>query len=287
MSKVFFMTDTHGQLALFRAMRDWCIAQDPNCKIVFGGDAADRGRYGIEIMQELLNDEHFIYLYGNHESMFVDAADEIIGHYSQNDEMWEKLHSASPNTIISEVRRGYYVSLHMHNGGQPTLARWLELGADMDFVDKIRDLPRTYTYENIDFCHAGSTYSMFQRCATSPDFYAERQCIWDRSRLAMGWETGRICVHGHTPTTLLPDGIYGRDKKEDKIHPCAWYDKMGAKNFRGGPRIDMDTGMVWTGRAYVLDCTNFEVTGFWNHYLGASIEEDAFIEVGFENFKII
>ena len=42
MHDVFYFTDIHGQLDLFQTMRDWCLKQDPECMIIFGGDACDR-----------------------------------------------------------------------------------------------------------------------------------------------------------------------------------------------------------------------------------------------------
>ena len=39
---------------------------------------------------------------------------------------------------------------------------------------------------------------------------------------------------------------------------------MGAKDKRSGWKIDMDTGMTFTGRGYVLNCLTFKVYGFEN-----------------------
>ena len=61
----------------------WCKEQDPECTIVYGGDAADRGPDGYRIIKELLNDPQIIYIYGNHEDLFIKAADAIIGYEGQ------------------------------------------------------------------------------------------------------------------------------------------------------------------------------------------------------------
>ena len=91
MREVFFFTDIHGNKRLFDFLRKWCYEQDSECTIIYGGDAADRGEDGFYIMNELLNDPHIIYLYGNHEDLFVKATDAIIGAYAFNDKDYDLL----------------------------------------------------------------------------------------------------------------------------------------------------------------------------------------------------
>lgn len=67
MHDIYFFTDIHGQKNLFDAMYDWCLRQDPECTIVYGGDACDRGNDGYEIMKKLIASPQVIYLKGNHE----------------------------------------------------------------------------------------------------------------------------------------------------------------------------------------------------------------------------
>ena len=104
--------------------------------------------------------------------------------------------------------------------------------------------------------------------------------------LALGWETGRICVHGHSPTILLPASVYGRDKSIAHIHPCAWQDQMGKTGLakRGGWKIDMDTATAFSGRTYVLNCLTMEVTGFQDKNIHTGDSPD--IEI-FEQYQII
>ena len=273
MHDVFFFTDIHGQYPLFNAMRNWCYKQDEECIIIYGGDAADRGPDGYRIIKELLDDPRIVYIYGNHEDLFIKAADAIIGAYANNDERYEFLHNCDHNRaifILKDMSAHYNedVRLHIHNGGESTLLAWLEDGANEEIIDRLRNLPRTFSYENIDFCHAGSCYNAFKAVAeaeynnTTRPWYDEEMLIWDRDGIALGWETNRICVHGHTPTIYLPARAYGRDKSESNIHPCSWHDMMGSKDKRGGLKIDMDTGMTFTGRAFILNCLTMKATGF-------------------------
>lgn len=274
MHDVFFFTDIHGESRIFDAMRNWCYKQDPDCTIVYGGDAADRGEDGFYIMNELLNDSHIIYLYGNHEDLFVKSADAIIGAYASDDKRYEYIHHCDESMAdkvlyeMTDINDNDDVKLHIYNGGNSTLKAWLMHSATEEFIDNIRNLPRTFSYENIDFCHAGGVYSAFKTIAeaeymnTMRPYYEENILIWDRNLIPLGWENGRICIHGHTPTIHLPAGIYGRDKSLNNIHPCSWNDKMGAKDKRSGMKIDMDAATAFTQKAFVLNCLTLQIQGF-------------------------
>ena len=265
MHDVFFFTDIHGQYHLYDAIINDCFALDPECTVVFGGDACDRGPDGYKIMRELLDNPRVVYLKGNHEAMFVLAARELLKNKDQftTDE-------ASMQAFLLQTLDKYFPAIHLHilNDGARTLIDWVMHGMDEEFVNTIDNLPLTFSYENIDFCHAGSTYNDFKVVADAE--YEHRfiwqkdkdAMLWDRKNLALGWATGRICVFGHTPATLLPTGIYGRDQSMLHVHPCAWQDKMHAIDKRGGWKIDMDTGAVWSNRAYVLNCLTMKVVGY-------------------------
>ena len=249
---LFSFTDIHGMYELYKAIIDYCQEQDPEYSLIFLGDACDRGPDGYKIMKELLQNSHVVYLKGNHEDLFVNAARELINK--------NKFTLNKDNTAA--------IQLALDNGGYDTLHNWILDGANIDFVNRIAALPLTATYKNIDFCHAGGLWKIFKEvndaeCAgIMPSTYAAEKCIWDRDWIALGWGTGRICIHGHTPTTYLPNGIYWRDKSSSRAHPCAWQDKMGGKQKRGGWKIDMDTGAAFTKIAYVLDVEKMQAQGF-------------------------
>lgn len=267
MHDVFFFTDIHGDYFLYNAIIDDCLEKDPECMILYGGDACDRGPYGYKIMRELLDNPQVVYLKGNHEDMFVKSALFLCGYYADTDEHYNFLHSKKTQEqaleLLAPMPVAFATNLYFANGGLDTMVDWLMDGADEDFVDAIESLPLTFSYNNLDFCHAGSTYDYFKKVAeaeyngTMPDLEAVQCLLWDRKSLALGWETGRICIFGHTPVVALPTGIYGRDLSLKNAHPCAWHDKLGIwrkSNKRQGLKVDMDTGTVWSHRAYVLNC---------------------------------
>jgi len=268
MHDVFYFTDIHGDYFLYDAIINWCFEKDSEAHVIFGGDACDRGDYGYRIMRELLDNPQVGYLKGNHEELFVNAAHEIIGFCAQSDEIYNKLKSkdrefARKFCIDATPLKMPALSLCLYNGGARTIQDWIVDGADEDFVDTIENLPLTFSFGNLDFCHAGSTYEHFSKVAEAeyngamPDSESTNRLLWDRNLLALGWETGRIGIFGHTPTVSLPKGIYGNDQSLKNAHPCVWHDKMGEwskSDKRQGLKVDMDTGAVWSHRAYVLNC---------------------------------
>ena len=213
MHDIFYFTDIHGCYDLYRAAMNYCIEQDPECTIIFGGDAIDRGPDGYTIMKELLANPQVGYLKGNHEDMFIHAAIEIKKNYTfpLTEEYIDNYLSPTQNDSTN-------IQLCIANGGFKTLKDWMLDGMPTDIIKKLIHLPVTFTYENIDFCHAGGRYKEFMRASTAeyngdwPDRNDEWMVIWDRNYLSYAWENGRICVFGHTPTPHLPGKYYGKDK---------------------------------------------------------------------------
>ena len=149
MHDIFYFTDIHGMYDLYRAMMDYCITQDPECMIIYGGDACDRGRNGYKIMQELLDDSHVLYLKGNHEDLFVQAARAIIKDYKgqfEEDQIWDYLFNIETSQYGDKE-----IQLCLYNGGYWTLHDWMMDGMPSSFIARINALPITFSYENIVF----------------------------------------------------------------------------------------------------------------------------------------
>ena len=266
MHDIFFFTDIHGCYDLYRAAMNYCLEQDPECTIIYGGDACDRGKDGYKIMKELLAHPQVIYLQGNHEDLFVHAAWFIKRDYSgaiDEDEIWSYLY----NCEIKDDGPAE-VQLALYNGGYYTLHDWMMDGMPDEFVKQINELPITYTYENIDFCHAGGRYKEFQKVARDEydgewidkdDFM---MLVWDRNYLGHGWAPDRTCIFGHTPTPYLAAKYYGQNKSLANAHPCAYYATLNDK--QPGRKIDMDTGAVASGKLYVLNILTMKAQGFYD-----------------------
>lgn len=278
MHDIFYFTDIHGNIQLYNKIVQWCIKQDSECTIIYGGDACDRGDFGYEIMKQLLNASRFIYLKGNHEDIFVCAARFIIRNYKgklEKDDIERYLYTCYIKDFYSNE-----VKLSIINNGTKTLTNWMLDGMPEDFINKINNLYLTFSYNNIDFCHAGGSYKTFIRVANDEyfnnivDLDDKEEILWDRNKFNLGWKTDRICVHGHTPTIYLPSKFYNNNMSKKNIHPIKYCGKDS--NEFNGYKIDMDTGAALYGRAYVLNVLTGNIYGF-NETQSSP----------FENFKII
>ena len=263
MHDVFYFTDIHGMYDLYKSIMDYCQEQDPEATIIYGGDAIDRGRDGYKIMNELLDNPKVIYLKGNHEDMFCKAAREL-----------KECFDFDLNTLTREEVRGKiywcrsfdyrYAAIQdsLYNGGLDTLTDWVMDGIPMNLVERIERLPFTFSYGKCDFCHSAGLYKTFVQVADAEysdekvDPYAADYLIWGRTSLNMDWEPNRIAVFGHTPTPYLKDYTDFKFPEGAEITPVL-YNKTGP-----GWKLDMDTGAVFTGKAYVLNVLTMKAQGF-------------------------
>ena len=270
MHDIFYFTDIHGCYDLYHAAIDYCYEQDPECTIIFGGDACDRGKDGYKIMKELIADPQVGYLKGNHEDMFVSAA-----WFIQQDYTGPLNKAEIERYLYSCYIRDFYskeVQLCVYNGGTDTLRDWMLDGMPNEFVKQIAQLPITFSYEGLDFCHAGGRYTDFVEASFAEyenqivDKDNLMMLLWDRNYLGQGWKEGRTCIFGHTPTPYLAAKYYGRDKSLKNAHPCAYNATLD--NRWTGRKIDMDTGAVASGRLFVLNCLTMHAQGFIDTDIG-------------------
>lgn len=269
MHDVFYFTDIHGHGELFDTIINYCNEQDPEAMIIFGGDACDRGKDGYRIMKELLANPRVVYLKGNHEEMFVEAAKELKHYISLAFKDTELAREKVASYIAST--RGYdykyeKTQLAVYNGGKTTLTDWVMDGMDMEFVEKIEKLPLTFSYEHADFSHSGYGYKTFKQVADAEyndekvDEHSKTVLLWGRTGLNEGWKTNRIFIFGHTPTPYLEDFVYTGFKTIGNITPISYTIEGDSEN--SGTKLDMDTGAVFTGRAFVLNVLTMKAQGF-------------------------
>lgn len=266
MHDIFYFTDIHGARPLFDAIMNYCNEQDPEAMIIFGGDAIDRGSDSYNIMKELLNNSQVVYLKGNHEDMFTKAAREIKELFSFTDVDKEKIHK-----VLNACRNFDYkyaaIQDSLHNGGLNTLTDWILDGMPMDLVERIEHLPLTFSYNNVDFCHAGGTYKAFKEISDK-EYYDQpikewdaESLLWSRTTINIGWAQNRMCIFGHTPTPYLEDYLDKFKWPEDCDVTPVLYNRNTISEMTGW-KLDMDTGAVFTGRAFVLNVLTMKVYGF-------------------------
>lgn len=228
---VWAFSDIHGNRKLFDAIKNFIKEDDI---VYFLGDACDRGPDGWEIIKEILADERFIYLKGNHEDMLVKAYfEQMEGDYSNHREM----------------------DLWFWNGGQPTSN---VMGCDkvkevINTVNKLALLPLTAEYINkngelIHMSHAG--WSMGLETPTPEEW------IWDRTHfLDTRWfgPDNAIVIHGHTPIPHLVEELsfFYEGLAEEELEPGAlWY--------CGGHKICIDCGAHFTGVTTLINLDTFD-----------------------------
>ena len=228
--RVLACSDLHGSYDLY-----WQIKQflKPEDKVIFLGDATDRGPHSWKLMKAILDDEQWEYLCGNHEDMLAKAINEY--------------YEGSENEA--------YIDLLM-NGGNETFMSWLDNGAYQEWAGVFTHLPYYTSYINQDglwimLSHAGFTPIKGEDGETY--IPGRRECLWSRSHFEDQWDEENfadvIVVHGHTP---IPTQLYTNQEKIDK-----WNDP-GAYYYCGGHKINIDCGACWIKATILLDLDTFD-----------------------------
>lgn len=245
---VFVFTDLHGNIQAFHNLikqfdktGDWmafCL-----------GDCADRGEFGYQILKECFADSRIQMLKGNHEDLFVKAARSLERYREYNgfsvaemQKMLPEINQFNTAKLCIYDAFGYIshdVSLHLGNGGAPTLYSWIMDGMDMDFIQRIDDLECKAVYKTVDMCHAGA-YQMYW------DNNNVQELMWSRTHFYASWEKGRTLIHGHTPTCYLAEEPELHIKLVDRDDYVIYSEN----------KIDIDTGACFTNTATAVNITN-------------------------------
>ena len=241
---------------------DYCHEQDPEATIVYCGDACDRGADGYRIMKDLLENPYVVYLKGNHEDLFVQAAREIKQMFNFENADRDKI-----KTILSAFDYKYAnIQDSLNNGGMTTLMAWIKDGIPMEIVEHIEKLPLTFSTDTCDFCHAAGIYKTFKKAADAEynekevEEYTSNSLLWSRTAFEYGWAPNRTVIFGHTPVPYLLDDLRVKRDKDNILRP---YKYIGTANpAMTGTKIDIDTGAAFTGIAYVLNILTMQAQGF-------------------------
>lgn len=228
--KHYVVTDIHGNFVMYTKMMDWLNRQDEEFMLYYLGDAADRGKDGYKIMKSLLDDPKVIYLKGNHEDLFVQAAFEYADLAMELDCTKQELIKRFDNDLASVSNYSIGMRLHYNNGGKYTFKAWIDAGCKMDIIYKLKKLPLKASFENFDMCHAGCE-------VTDWDKNNESALLWDRTHFKMPWKADRILIHGHTPINHVPI-----DFKDWHVKP-----------YCNGQKYDLDT-ICWRTNILTMLC---------------------------------
>jgi predicted phosphodiesterase len=222
--RVFACSDLHGNGKLWDAIKAFL---KPDDKLIYLGDATDRGPDGWRILKEMINDDRVEYLAGNHDIMLRDRLRNRNDYWAAN--------------------------LHNSNGGITT---WMAAEDDPEahqIMLAICQMPLYTVYENKDglkifLSHSGST-----------EIDSEEALTWDRTEYvtSKNYTAYNVIVHGHT---TIPHLI--KDLKE-----CyEFYEKPAAAvpEWEGGAywyhgfRCDIDCCTIRTNQTVLLDLDTFD-----------------------------
>ena len=219
MNRVFACSDLHGHYKVFKSILQKIDETD---RVIVLGDVVDRGEDGFRILKEILSDERFILLKGNHEDMFYDDIKEF--HQSESRD-----------------------ECHVWNGGDPTFWAWRQDGENFGWLHALNSLPDHFYYINKDKKELILTHAGY----TPPLNPLDDDILWNRSHVHDDYDGfEEYIIHGHTP---IPHILSAHSNKAWKILA-----EEGPLWYCGGHKCCLDCGTWFTGVTFLLDLDTFE-----------------------------
>ena len=245
---VYACADLHGCRWAWDAIRNHLQPED---KLYFLGDAADRDTDGWQIMKELLADPRVIYIKGNHEQLLLDAVGNCSPEtFDPNDFHWD---NAMNNWFM--------------NGGESTYDSFLVDPDRFNVIRELKNLPFIACYHNINnenvyLIHAGCN-------AHDINNLNEDDAIWDRFHYRLNrWDgdDNEVIVHGHTPIPCMVQeqdeiaNFYSDEelpiRNSDMIEPGAYW-------YACGHKVNIDCGCVFTDICVLLNLDTWDEEIFY------------------------
>lgn len=235
---IYCSTDWHGCYWVWEKVKE---ILKPNDRLIFLGDAADRGPDGWRLIKELLDDQRVIYIKGNHEDMMEKALQDWLKY--PDDFYWNQ-----------------ELELWFYNGAEPTYNSFIKDNIPIEekrkYLYQLADLPCVVMYHNtldidIYLIHAGCDGAEYVKQLDNKDF------LWDRTHyiIADAWHgQDEVIIHGHTPIPYLREeqlNVHITDVIVPQYNGGVyWYGQ--------GHKACIDMGTVFTGNAVLLDLDTFE-----------------------------
>lgn len=254
MNKHYACSDLHGMWDLWEQISEYC---DDTDTIYFLGDAADRGKYGIKIMESMFKDKRVKYLFGNHEEMFLRVAPQIQG--MDIDEL---------DYFIGQIND---FNWWIENGGRFTMLDFIRRPRREQnwLIDKVKeienyciDIYKNKYDENVILCHAGTALDYTDKELLS--FGKQNYLLWDRKHYFKPWPEGYdnfYIVHGHTPVMNMCKetkiSLYGHYNNKRKLAPSII-------NYSNGHKFNLDLGSFSTGTVALFDLDELKVEQYFD-----------------------
>lgn len=254
---IYAWADLHGR---FDLLMEGLQHLNPEDKVYFLGDAADRGPAGWEIIKYIFSDERFTYIKGNHEDLLVKAIGNIKPEGFEEDYFhWDEA-----------------MNLWFWNGGEVTYNAIIDddtipINDKINIIHKLKDLPFLIVYHNVKGQQVILSHSGYDDI----DNGDEEKFIWDRHHLMFydTWdgEPNEVIVHGHTPIELMikeqshnAEWLNDKHKRErilgdHLVEPQPWKG-TGAYWYAKNHKCNIDTGAVWNNHSVLLNLDTWEET---------------------------
>lgn len=255
MNKTYCCTDLHGIYNLWEQISNYCDETDT---IYFLGDAIDRGKDGIKLMEALLKDKRVIYMMGNHEEFFINNAKNLT-----------KLKGIDKRDLIEVFAYDEDYLLWLQNGGIDTMTSFVYKTRDyqMWMIDEMESIAdnfyRIYINKNgqcIHLCHAGTAFNYTVEDLAS--FGKDNRFLWDRKHFMMPWgnDDRSFVVHGHTPCPIMckmmsieqPEHINSKEIVMPSI-----------VNYADGHKFNLDLGAWHTKTVALFDLDELKVEKYF------------------------
>lgn len=232
----YVCSDFHGFYSLYEQISHFIQPED---KVIFLGDAADRGPNGWKTIKAILDDPQWTYIMGNHDYMFVKS---FMG----------------PDRIENE-------RLHYYNGGKVTRNQYLEDTEENrhNYIQLLTDCPYEMTYVNdyeqvIYMSHSGLVKS---------EWVDDYDLVWDRSHFRAPVPMNiDVIIHGHTTIPHLVDELkhlhYWYDSKDDP-EPDEWDGPGHTYWYADGRKVDVDNCTITSGSCVLLNLDTWEEHSFF------------------------
>lgn len=209
----YVLSDLHGCLDKWREMKEKISLSDRDTVYILG-DAVDRGRDGVALLQEFRESKNVVYLRGNHDQTFLTVAANL---------------EAREEIISTEEFRDVF-SLWLADGGKPTIDSYLALPAEerKALLLFLCSLPfrETVTVGGKRFFLSHSVPAKKKMKESGGDLY---DYIAGEPEYEKVYFEDAFVVTGHTPTSFLDLSFRG-------------------KIWKGNNHIDVDCGAVFGNR---------------------------------------
>ena len=263
MGHVYATGDWHGNWAASQKLMEFLQPEDT---LYFLGDATDRGRHGVALFRQLMNDPRVIMIKGNHD-LFLEQAIEYINY----DEAEMKGLACFVRSYAGFDPYGW-ITL---NGGSATFDDLYKLSRkERDEIDITLKAMFTKAYysspegHKVILEHAG--YTPF-KINLSENPYKHHDPLWDREHFEESWGEGfddTYLVHGHTPVQYLKFyyGYNGEQPltKEEMKYKKDFNDDLPSNykptilRYCDGHKFDIDMCTIYSNRVALLDLDTFE-----------------------------